>query len=513
MDSSLRSLFFALSLVFLLPNPASAEPYGSPFQVNQLTHTSGGVMWLRSATGANGDTALLWRGGTGGSGNFLARFDAAGRPLQSQELNMGTAAVGVAVSGTGNYALLSQSSDGSGSGVFVTVYNRAGTVIVPQFQVNSASAGEQVPSAIAMNANGQFVVAWTTPSPSTGFPAIAVKRFQANGAAVAAETVIHSNVSSNDRLGNIDIGMDAAGNFVVSWDYGDIRALEWQDVYARRFNASGAPLGATFRVNTYINGGQNANQIAMSDAGAFVIVWNGPLPDATGWGVFGQRYDAAGVPQGSEFRINTQAANNVAEGLDIAPTPNGGFVVAWHHDRPPNGSVLPQIVARSYGPTGLPLEQEFAVSQATNDWPIAARVGVDRNGNFVVSWFQQNYSATIPFRVVARRYTPSGVVIQPLANGQAVPNLAGPTGSWRYFKLTVPAGQNTIDASIFGGTGDADLYMRWGALPALNAWDIRPFLAGNNESVRLLNFPPGDWYIGIQGFNAYSGLTLQATSF
>ena len=80
-------------------------------------------------------------------------------------------------------------------------------------------------------------------------------------------------------------------------------------------------------------------------------------------------------------------------------------------------------------------------------------------------------------------------------------------------QITVPPGQTTLDTSIFGGSGDADLYVRWGALPSLSAWDGRPYLNGNTESTRMLNYPAGDWYIGINGYNAYSGLNLQATSY
>jgi hypothetical protein len=29
----------------------------------------------------------------------------------------------------------------------------------------------------------------------------------------------------------------------------------------------------------------------------------------------------------------------------------------------------------------------------------------------------------------------------------------------------------------------------------------------------MLNYPPGDRYIGVRGFNAYSGLSLQARSY
>ncbi len=98
-----------------------------------------------------------------------------------------------------------------------------------------------------------------------------------------------------------------------------------------------------------------------------------------------------------------------------------------------------------------------------------------------------------------------------LANGQTVSNLSGATGSWQYFKITVPAGQTNLAINMSGGSGDADLYVKLGAQPTLTSYDYRPYLTGNNESVSVTNPGAGDWYIGIQGYAAYSGVSLQAT--
>jgi hypothetical protein len=106
---------------------------------------------------------------------------------------------------------------------------------------------------------------------------------------------------------------------------------------------------------------------------------------------------------------------------------------------------------------------------------------------------------------------PAGGGVTTLTNGQTVSGLAGATGSWQYFKLTVPAGQTSLAINMSGGTGDADLYVKLGAQPTLTVYDYRPYLAGNNESVSVTNPAAGDWYIGINGYAAYSGVSLVAT--
>lgn len=105
----------------------------------------------------------------------------------------------------------------------------------------------------------------------------------------------------------------------------------------------------------------------------------------------------------------------------------------------------------------------------------------------------------------------SGGGVTSLANGQTVSNLSGATGSWQYFKITVPTGQTKLAINMSGGTGDADLYVKFGAQPTSTVYDYRPYLTGNNESVSVTNPAAGDWYIGINGYAAYSGVSLQAT--
>src|SRR5258706_7285133 len=107
--------------------------------------------------------------------------------------------------------------------------------------------------------------------------------------------------------------------------------------------------------------------------------------------------------------------------------------------------------------------------------------------------------------------TTAGGGVTTLTSGQAVPNLAGATGSWQYFKIAVPSGQTSLAISMSGGTGDADLYVKFGAQPTSSSYDYRPYLSGNNESVSVTSPAAGDWYIGLNGYAAYSGVSLTAT--
>lgn len=503
---------FGLLLLFVssLVTVAKADPYGSQFQVNTFPLSSTAsprLISMSQATGANGDSMLLWRfGDIANPTVYFQRYDAAGWRLQSQEWSAPNV-VSAAVSANGSYALLSRLPDRTGQALYVTVYNRSGGVLVSQFQVNDyAAQAPQIHNAgIKMNASGQLIVAWTIRSggtPSSPADTVYVKRFNANGAAATAQILLYANTDPYQDYAGATVALDASGNFVASWSFGDNYTTNSTDIWARRFNASGTALGSAFRVNTVTAGRQQLSDLSMNDAGAFVVLWNGPNGSG-GLGLFAQRYSNAGTALGGEFAVNTQAAlySTGFEGTGISIAPNGSFVATWNDGR--------TVFARAFRADGTAFAAPFVVASPGNQWTRFAGVGLDRNNNFLINWMQYNGSDSNSDRVFARRYWPADISVQTAAVGQTVTPLSGATGSWRYFKVTVPPGYSTFDFSIFGGTGDADIYVRWGVLPTLTEWNGRPYLWGNNETARMSGAIAGDWYVGIYGYNGYNSLNFR----
>ncbi|MGM9489262.1 M4 family metallopeptidase [Ideonella sp. YS5] len=98
-----------------------------------------------------------------------------------------------------------------------------------------------------------------------------------------------------------------------------------------------------------------------------------------------------------------------------------------------------------------------------------------------------------------------------LTNGTPVSGLSGASGSQAFFKIDVPAGQTTLTITITGGTGDADLYTRRGSRPTLSTYDCRPYKTGNAETCTYTAPAAGTYYVLLNGYSAYSGVTLTAT--
>ncbi len=87
-------------------------------------------------------------------------------------------------------------------------------------------------------------------------------------------------------------------------------------------------------------------------------------------------------------------------------------------------------------------------------------------------------------------------------------NLSDSSGGWKHFTLDVPSGFARLTGTISGGSGDADLYVRYGSQPTTSQYDCRPYYNGNEEECSFDSPAAGRWYISIRAYRNYSGVTL-----
>jgi vibriolysin len=87
-------------------------------------------------------------------------------------------------------------------------------------------------------------------------------------------------------------------------------------------------------------------------------------------------------------------------------------------------------------------------------------------------------------------------------------NLSVGTSAWINRTISIPAGASNLSVSITGGTGDADLYTRAGTAPTTSTYDCRPYKYGNEETCTVASPAAGTMHIGIRGYTAASGVTL-----
>ncbi|MBA2543772.1 MAG: M4 family metallopeptidase, partial [Deltaproteobacteria bacterium] len=68
-----------------------------------------------------------------------------------------------------------------------------------------------------------------------------------------------------------------------------------------------------------------------------------------------------------------------------------------------------------------------------------------------------------------------------LTNGTAVTGVSGAQNTAQYWRVATPAGK-TLTVKISGGSGDADLYTKFGARPTTTSYLCRPYVNGNTET-------------------------------
>ncbi|TQV82929.1 pre-peptidase C-terminal domain-containing protein [Aliikangiella coralliicola] len=95
-----------------------------------------------------------------------------------------------------------------------------------------------------------------------------------------------------------------------------------------------------------------------------------------------------------------------------------------------------------------------------------------------------------------------------LENGVAKTNLSGTTGDEDFYTMEVPAGATNLSFVISGGSGDADLYVRFGAAPTQTTYDCRPYRNGNSETCTISNVQAGTYHVMLRAYSSYSGVSL-----
>ena len=98
-----------------------------------------------------------------------------------------------------------------------------------------------------------------------------------------------------------------------------------------------------------------------------------------------------------------------------------------------------------------------------------------------------------------------------LQNNVSVSGVSGAAGADKDYFINVPAGASNLVMSMSGGSGDADLYTRFGSAPTTGTYDCRPYKSGNTESCSVPSPAAGKYFIKVHGFSAYSGVTVKAS--
>lgn len=339
----------------------------------------------------------------------------------------------------------------SGSAVIAVVACAAAA----DFAVNTRTGDNQTHPAIAADANGNFVVAWSSYRQDGSSGGIFAQRFSADAECLGTEFRINATTAGNQT--EPAVAMDVAGNFVVAWHGPGV--IE-EDIFARRFDANGQPLGGEFMVNTVTGSRQLSPAVAMNNDGDFVVVWESQdIPEIGKRAICAQLYNRSGIPVGGEFIINDQPAT--CRHPAVAMHRSGKFIVVWVKDSSsnsvwlrrfePDGSapylsskvsdsgfssltrpgvaidpcqghvvvwdghadtyLEDDIYLKTYHWSGAPLHDDFVVNTCDEGAQSNPSVSIDDQGRFVIVWQGRTAATNTTNDIFGRRFDTQGETI------------------------------------------------------------------------------------------------------
>jgi hypothetical protein len=209
------------------------------------------------------------------------------------------------------------SARGATSEVRVRRYDSDGTPLAAAVTVGTGFCPQ-----LSHASDGRFVVTWARSAGSD--IDVFARVYDPNGTPLAGEFQVHTNALERQLRPHASHAAD--GSFVVAWD-----AHAWgsfhSDILARRFSATGAPLGGEIPVSVHSESWKLAGGVAHDGKGGFVVVWASRYQDGDGMGVYLRRFSEAGAPLSPEIRVNTLTAGD-QHGPSLAARA-GEIVVAW----------------------------------------------------------------------------------------------------------------------------------------------------------------------------------------
>jgi hypothetical protein len=415
---------------------SAGVPQGANFKTNDDPNQYRN-QWSPSVGVAPGGSFLVawddWRGDTLNSQIFAQRYDAAGQAqganfrVNDSIPNRAAYSSSIACDAAGNYFVVWADNRTGQAGIYGQGFDAAGNRLGANFRIDAGPANQGDP-VVRFSPQNEYWVVWS--DGRQGNPDIYAQRlspartpigtnFRVNDDSFSSQQRVPTiaansrglniTIWEDERNGDCDVycqladslgnplgpnrranddhvganhfystaAIDDAGNSLTAWTDG----RNGYNIYAQAFDAGGNPVGGNFRVNDNPAEAFHWCPAAARDsAGDAVIVFMDNRQG--GYDIYGQRYDAAGQPKDTNFRINDDAPGSWHQYPQVAMSRYGRFVAAWMEERD-NGSVYCQVYDSAGNAVGPNLKANDNTGSAYMGYP---GVGCDAAGNFVVAW-------------------------------------------------------------------------------------------------------------------------------
>jgi FlgD Ig-like domain len=339
---------------------------------------------------------------------------------------------------------------GAESDIYVQRISATG---VPQWTADGvpvcSATGYQQDPAIVSDGNVGAIIAWDDYRNDPD-GAVYAQKIDGSGASQWTADGVALCTATSDRY-SVGVVSDDAGGAIVSWE--DYRNGNG-DIYARRIDASGNPLGTTNGVAISIAANdQTAPTIGADGSGGAMIAWQDNRVDDSG-DIYAQRISASGVAQwtANGIAICTTAGGQFEPG--IAADGGGAAIVAWSDGRgntDPYNIYAQRITAAgdvSWTPDGIALET--AAGQQS-----FSAIAADASGGAIIAWgdYRSGIGDIYAQRIGSSGLVPTGVHDTPRASAMVLSaNYPNPFSGETAMTLDLPA-DAAVNVDVFDVAG------------------------------------------------------------
>jgi len=395
---------------------AGGTKVGGEVRVNSYTYNhqtspdviglkDGGYLVIWPSMGQDGDQYGIY------GQRYRADGTAAGNEFRLSQTSVGSQTqVDLSLSADGDVIATWGSTggeDGSGYAVIsrtLSISNDA--PVIDGREIHVAQGGQSFAAALLLPGHPQGLTAAThlqvldryefidnSSDPGSGY-------FVLNGAVQAAGTVI--NIAAADLNKLKFVGGSAAGTDNIS-----VRAFDgtnwsaWENATAvTEAKAAAFVRGDEVPVNTYTSSNQEQPTLAVMADGGFVITWMSNGQDGSQYGIYAQRFNAAGQKIGDEFKVNSLTAATQLYPV-AAALPDGGFTILWVTTTGAGTSNY-GVHGQRYDANGVAVGGEYTVfdTSAVSTYYTMPRVTVLQDGTIKVAYaYNPNSAAASDIRV------------------------------------------------------------------------------------------------------------------
>jgi vibriolysin len=93
-------------------------------------------------------------------------------------------------------------------------------------------------------------------------------------------------------------------------------------------------------------------------------------------------------------------------------------------------------------------------------------------------------------------------------NGVTVGGISGSSKDQDLFYMEVPANASNLQFNTGGGSGDADLYVKFGSIPTLEDYDCRSISSNSTENCTFNNPQTGTYHVMVEAWNSINNVSL-----